>query len=169
MFPSIELGILAAQPVVHVATLSAARDFCQPVIYTVCCLCHVKMILLAFEADETKTREACRPRHRNAEKHQHLFSNPDIPAVFIYSHPPTPSPQYPEFHGSAEKDHPLVVEIVPRPPLPMSLMATCSELFIHHYRQAGCEAPLIPLTLAGSFLPLHAVGCQIVSGYAGRF
>lgn len=125
------------------------------------------MILFAFEADGTKTREACRPRHRNAEKHQRLFSNPDIPAVFIYSHPPNPS--RPDFHGSAEKEPPLVAETVPRPPLPMSLTATCSELFIHHYRQGRCEASLIPFTLAGSLLPLHAVGCQIVSGYAGTF
>lgn len=79
--------------------------------FVVCVLS--KKILFAFEADGTKTREACRPRHRNAEKHQRLFSNPNIPAVFIYSQPPNPKPS-PDFHDSAEKEHPLVVVTVPR-------------------------------------------------------
>lgn len=57
--------------------------------FVVCVLS--KMILFAFEADGTKTREACRPRHRNAEKHLHLFSKIYIAALFFYLFGPTTS------------------------------------------------------------------------------
>lgn len=72
------------------------------------------MILFAFEADGTKTREPCSPdiewTYRNTEKHQCFFTNPDIQAV---SAPPL---------HSTEKEHPLVVKIV----------LTLSPLSCHH-------------------------------------
>lgn len=88
--------------------------------------------------------------------------------LFIYITPPHPQAAPTSTSLHAEKDHPLVVETAPAPP-PVPFTATCFELFIHHYRQWRCEASLIPPALAGSFLPLRAVGCQIVSGHAGRF